>query len=60
MAAKRYIDETKRLLGVYEARLNEDGGREYLVGPGKGKFSFADIVSPDSNSSYLCHQAAQR
>ncbi|GAA5824009.1 hypothetical protein JCM11251_003378 [Rhodosporidiobolus azoricus] len=46
-AAKRYIEETKRLLSVYEDRLNEgeDGGREYLAGEGKGRFSFADIVS---------------
>jgi len=35
----------KRLYGVYEKRLNEDGGRDYLVGEGKGKFSFADLVS---------------
>ncbi|GAA5979984.1 hypothetical protein JCM11641_008254 [Rhodosporidiobolus odoratus] len=44
-AAKRYIDETKRLLGVYEERLQSEGGRDFLVGPGKGKFSYADIVS---------------
>ncbi|KAM0748562.1 glutathione S-transferase [Meredithblackwellia eburnea MCA 4105] len=41
--ARRYIDETKRLLQVYEDRLKD--GREYLVGPGKGKFSLADVVA---------------
>ncbi|KAK4047195.1 Glutathione S-transferase 2 [Microbotryomycetes sp. JL221] len=45
IAAKRYIDETKRLLSVYEARLQEDGGRDFLVGAGKGKLSYADIAS---------------
>lgn len=42
-AAKRYIDETKRLYAVYEKRL--EGGREYLVGKGKGRFSTADAVT---------------
>jgi glutathione S-transferase len=36
-AQKRYLDETKRLLGVLEIRLK---GREYLVG---GKLTAADI-----------------
>ncbi|GAA5842228.1 hypothetical protein JCM9279_002824 [Rhodotorula babjevae] len=44
-AARRYINESKRLLGVYEQRLSEEGGRDYLVGPDKGKFSYADIAS---------------
>ncbi|GAA5904834.1 hypothetical protein JCM6882_003218 [Rhodosporidiobolus microsporus] len=45
-AAKRYIEETRRLLSVYEDRLNEgDGGRDFLAGEGKGRFSYADIVS---------------
>ncbi|KPV73470.1 uncharacterized protein RHOBADRAFT_54692 [Rhodotorula graminis WP1] len=44
-AARRYINESKRLLGVYEQRLSEEGGRDYLVGPGKGKFSYADVAS---------------
>jgi len=39
----RYITETKRLYGVLEIRLSENGGREYLAGPGKGKYSIADI-----------------
>ncbi|KAH8921570.1 glutathione S-transferase [Atractiella rhizophila] len=38
----RYGAETKRLLQVYENRLQ---GREYLVGEGKGKYSFADIIT---------------
>lgn len=33
------------MYGVYEKRLAEEEGREYLVGEGKGIFSFADIVS---------------
>ena len=41
-AAKRYIDETKRLLQVYEKQLE---GKEYLIGVDKGKYSYADIVS---------------
>ncbi|GAA5859320.1 hypothetical protein JCM1840_004560 [Sporobolomyces johnsonii] len=44
-AAKRYIDESKRLLSVYEQRLASDGGRDYLVGAGRGKFGYADIAS---------------
>ncbi|CAO1636481.1 unnamed protein product [Parajaminaea phylloscopi] len=39
-AIKRYIDETKRLYTVLDARLQ---GRDYLVGEGKGKFTLADI-----------------
>ncbi|KAH8921569.1 glutathione S-transferase C-terminal-like protein [Atractiella rhizophila] len=38
----RYAAETKRLLEVYEKRLE---GRDYLVGEGKGKYSFADIMT---------------
>ena len=37
---KRYQDETKRLLNVLEIRLKD---REYLAGPGKGKYSIADF-----------------
>lgn len=39
-AKNRYINETKRLYGVLELRLNEG---DYLAGPGRGKYSLADI-----------------
>ncbi|KAK4698253.1 glutathione S-transferase, partial [Phenoliferia sp. Uapishka_3] len=39
----RYQNETRRLYGVYEQQLA--GGKEYLVGPGKGKYSYADMCS---------------
>ncbi|EJU05037.1 glutathione S-transferase C-terminal-like protein [Dacryopinax primogenitus] len=39
----RYQNETKRLYGVLEIRFSQNGGREYLAGPGKGKYSIADI-----------------
>ncbi|KAF5331687.1 hypothetical protein D9611_007740 [Ephemerocybe angulata] len=41
-AQKRYTDETKRLYGVLNIRLN---GREYLAGDGKGRYSLADLKS---------------
>ncbi|TFY83785.1 hypothetical protein EWM64_g218 [Hericium alpestre] len=39
-AKERYINETKRLYGVLDIRLN---GRDYLAGPGRGKYSLADL-----------------
>ena len=38
-AVKRYTNETKRLLGIYDKRLE---GRDWLVGD---KYSYADIVT---------------
>lgn len=38
----RYQTETRRLYGVYEERLND---RDYLVGAGRGKYSYADICT---------------
>ena len=42
-AMNRYTKETRRLFEVLELRLSKDGGRDYLVGLGKGKFTIADI-----------------
>jgi len=39
-AINRFVDETKRLFNVLEIGLKD---REYLVGPGKGTYSIADI-----------------
>ena len=35
-----YMDETKRLYGVLEIRLKD---RDWLAGPGRGKFSLAEM-----------------
>ncbi|KAF7332181.1 Glutathione S-transferase C-terminal-like protein [Mycena kentingensis (nom. inval.)] len=46
-AKKRYLDETKRLYGVLEIRLSQDGGRDWLAGTGRGKLTIADFnVAP--------------
>lgn len=39
---QRYIGETERLFGILDQRLSD---RDYLVGPGKGKYSTADIAN---------------
>lgn len=39
---QRYIGETERLYSVLNTQLE---GREYLVGPGKGQYSIADIAN---------------
>jgi glutathione S-transferase len=39
-AQERYINETKRILGVFETRLSEEG-TNYIVG---GKLTIADIA----------------
>lgn len=39
---QRYVGESERLWGILDKQLE---GREYLVGPGKGKYSIADIAN---------------
>jgi glutathione S-transferase len=39
----RYQEETKRLFSTYDHHLST--GREFLVGEGKGKYSYADICT---------------
>lgn len=39
---QRYVGETERLYGILDSHLAE---RDYLVGPGRGKYSVADIAN---------------
>jgi glutathione S-transferase len=39
---QRYVGETERLYGILDKELET---RDYLVGPGKGKYSIADIAN---------------
>lgn len=40
-AMQRYVGETERLYGILDARLKD---RDYVVGPGRGKYSIVDMA----------------
>ncbi|EPS98419.1 glutathione S-transferase C-terminal-like protein [Fomitopsis schrenkii] len=51
-AKRRYLEETKRLYGVLNIRLN---GRDWLAGSGRGTYSIADINAfPWVNGHAFC------
>lgn len=58
-AIHRFIGETERLYGVLDKRLS--GEREFIAGPGKGKFSIADIsmLGPVTFATYTGISLAQ-